>query len=78
MLFRSIGAYTSAILTTQFGLNPWLALALGAPLAAGIAGIVGIPLLKLEGHVLAVATLALAIVIYTLMEIGRASCRERV
>ena len=64
--FFGIGAFTSAVLTTKLGFNPWLALVLGPLLAASIAGIVGIPLLKLEGHVLAVATLALSIVIYTL------------
>ena len=64
--FFGIGGYTSAILTTQFSFNPWLALVLGALLAVGVAGIIGIPLLKLEGHVLAVSTLALSIVVYTL------------
>ena len=63
--FFGIGAYTSAILTTETGLNPWLAIAAGMFISAGVAGILGIPLLKLEGHVLAVATLALSIVIYT-------------
>lgn len=64
--FFGIGAYTSAILTTKYGFNPWLALVIGLPLAGSIAGMIGIPLLKLEGHVLAVATLALSIVVYTL------------
>lgn len=64
--FFGIGAFTSAILTTKFGFNPWLALVIGALIAASIAGIIGVPLLKLEGHVLAVATLALSIVVYTL------------
>ena len=63
--FFGIGAYVSAILTTQTALNPWLAMIVGVLLAAGVAGVIGIPLLKLEGHVLAVATLALSIVIYT-------------
>jgi branched-chain amino acid transport system permease protein len=64
--FFGIGAYTSGVLTTLTEINPWLALVLGAILAAALAGIIGIPLLKLEGHVLAVATMALSIVIYTL------------
>ena len=64
--FFGIGAYASAILTTQFGFNPWLPLVLGTLIAASVAGIIGIPLLKLEGHVLAVATLALSIIVYTL------------
>ena len=64
--FFGIGAYTSSVLTTEWALNPWLALIAGMILAALIAGVIGIPLLKLEGHVLAVATLALSIVIYTI------------
>lgn len=64
--FFGIGAYTSAVLTTNFEINPWLAILAGILLNAGVAGVIGIPLLKLEGHVLAVATLALSIVIYTI------------
>jgi branched-chain amino acid transport system permease protein len=64
--FVGIGAFSSAILTTRFYMNPWLAMAIGVVLAMLIAAVIGIPLLKLEGHVLAVATLALSIVIYTL------------
>lgn len=64
--FFGIGAYTSAILTTEANLNPWLALIAGAVICATTAGVLGTPLLKLEGHVLAVATMALSIVIYTL------------
>jgi branched-chain amino acid transport system permease protein len=64
--FFGIGAYTSAILTTLTEIDPWLALVAGAVIASGTAGVLGVPLLKLEGHVLAVATMALSIVIYTL------------
>lgn len=64
--FFGIGAFATAVLTTKLDFNPWLALIIGILIAMGIAGIVGVPLLKLEGHVLAVATLALSIVIYTL------------
>ena len=64
--FFGIGAFASAILTTKADLNPWLALLIGILIAMAIAGIIGIPLLKLEGHILAVATLSLSIVVYTL------------
>ncbi len=64
--FFGIGAYASAILTTKADFNPWLALIIGILLAISIAGVIGVPLLKLEGHVLAVATLAFAIVVYDL------------
>ena len=63
--FFGIGAYASAILTTSAGLNPWPAMGLGIVVSTLVAGLVGIPLLRLEGHVLAVATLALSIVVNT-------------
>lgn len=56
----AIGAYTSAVLATKFGLPFWLALP-GAMLVTGAAGaIVGIPSFRLEGAYLALATLGLA------------------
>ncbi|MGD9364959.1 MAG: branched-chain amino acid ABC transporter permease [Desulfobacteraceae bacterium] len=61
--FYGIGAYTSGILTTKFGLNPWLCMAAGALLASVVAVAVGAPSLKLKGHYLAMATLAFGIII---------------
>lgn len=56
----AIGAYTSAVLTTKFGVPFWLALP-GAMLVTALAGaIVGIPSFRLEGAYLALATLGLA------------------
>ena len=55
--FYACGAYTAGVLATQ-GCPGLLAL-LAAPLAAaGIAALVGVPLLTLRGHHLAFATLA--------------------
>lgn len=61
--FYGIGAYTSGILTTKFGLNPWLGMLLGGLLASAVAVAVGAPSLKLKGHYLAMATLAFGIII---------------
>lgn len=66
--FYGIGAYASAILTARYGLNPWLAMGLGALLSAMTAGLLGMVVLRLEGHLLAVATLAFSIVAYTVFE----------
>lgn len=56
----AIGAYSSAVLSTKFGLPFWLALP-SAILIAGAAGaVVGIPSFRLEGAYLALATLGLA------------------
>jgi branched-chain amino acid transport system permease protein len=64
--FFGVGAYSCAILTVTYHVNPWLAIVIGAVFAAILAVIVGMPLLRLEGHVLAVATLGVSIVMYTL------------
>lgn len=61
--FYGIGAYTSGILTTKFGLNPWFCMAAGALLASVVAVAVGAPSLRLKGHYLAMATLAFGIII---------------
>jgi branched-chain amino acid transport system permease protein len=56
----AIGAYTSAVFSTQLGLPFWLALP-AAMLVTGLAGaLVGIPSFRLEGAYLALATLGLA------------------
>jgi branched-chain amino acid transport system permease protein len=56
----AIGAYSSAVLSTKFGLPFWFALPL-ATLATGLVGaIVGVPSFRLEGAYLALATLGLA------------------
>ncbi len=65
--FVGIGAYGSAILTTRLGFNPWVAMAVAAILAAAIAGLVGIPTLKLKGYYLAMATLGINEIIYILL-----------
>jgi branched-chain amino acid transport system permease protein len=65
--FVGIGAYGAAILTTRLGVNPWLAMASAALLAAVIAGLVGMPTLKLKGHYLAMATLGINEIVYILL-----------
>jgi branched-chain amino acid transport system permease protein len=62
--FYGIGAYTSAILTVNYGLNPWLCMVMGMIVSAVIAVLVGAPSLKLRGHYLAMATLAFGIIVY--------------
>jgi len=65
--FVGIGAYGGAILTTRLGFNPWLAMALAAIVAAIIAGLVGMPTLRLKGHYLAMGTLGINEIIYILL-----------
>ena len=76
--FFLIGAYTSAVLTVGIdpakrfvdpgaGIDPLLAV-LAAPVLTGIvAAAIGVPLLRLRGHYLAFATLALSLIAYGLL-----------
>ena len=62
--FFGLGAYISGILTATHSINPWLAMAIAAAIVTLLALLVGLPILKLKGHYLAMATLGLGIIIY--------------
>jgi len=55
--FFGMGAYTTAILTTRYGLPTFVAFWASAGVAALIAYFIGRPILKLKGYFLALATL---------------------
>lgn len=65
--FFALGAYGSALLSGEAGINPWLSLLLAVLAAALIALLVGIPTLRLHGHYLAMATLGFNLVIYLVL-----------
>ncbi len=65
--FFGLGAYGSAIATVNFELNPWLAMLLVAVIVALVALLVGVPILRLSGHYLAMATLGLNFVLFTIL-----------
>jgi branched-chain amino acid transport system permease protein len=60
--FFGIGAYTTGLLMIN-GMSFFVAAPIGGLLAAGIGGLIGVPILRLRGHYFAVATFALAEVI---------------
>ena len=65
--FMAVGAYTSAILTSNFGM-PFIVGIIGAALIATVAGgLIGIPTLRLKGDYLAIATLGFGEIIKTLL-----------
>jgi branched-chain amino acid transport system permease protein len=80
--FYGLGAYSSAILTTLATRQdllpvvsrawwwPWLAIVTGMVLTGGFAYLIGKPILKLRGNHLAMATLGVGIVLYTLAREG--------
>ncbi|HEX76575.1 MAG TPA: branched-chain amino acid ABC transporter permease [Dehalococcoidia bacterium] len=63
--FIGVGAYSTAVLILQLGLNHWWALLL-APIMTGLVGMVfGLPSLRLKGFYLAMATLAAQFILTT-------------
>ncbi|MCK4452430.1 MAG: branched-chain amino acid ABC transporter permease, partial [Anaerolineae bacterium] len=64
--FYGLGAYTSAIATTKYGLSPWLGLPLSMALTGGVAFVIARPIFKLKGNYLAMATLGFGYIIYIL------------
>ena len=62
--FFAIGAYVSGVLTATHGVNGWLALALAVAAGALTAFAVGLPIFRLSGLLLAMATLGFGIIVY--------------
>jgi len=81
--FYGIGAYVSAILSTMARRHdllpgiadtwwwPWLAILVAMLVTAGFAYLIGKPILRLRGNYLAMATLGLGVVMYTIFREGR-------
>ncbi|GLS33625.1 branched-chain amino acid transport system permease protein [Mesorhizobium albiziae] len=61
--FAGIGAYTCALAPIYLGLHPALAMLLGTVISAGIAWLIGGPILRLKGYYLGVATLGFGILV---------------
>jgi len=68
--FMAVGAYTSAILTSTYGVPFWIALPLAGVMAAAIGMIFGLPSLRIKGFYLVLATIAAQfIIIYIIMHV---------
>ena len=61
--FIAVGAYTQALLVGKAGWNPLLAAPVAVIASMLVALLVGLPLLRLRGHFLALATLGLGIIV---------------
>ncbi|HRI17053.1 MAG TPA: branched-chain amino acid ABC transporter permease, partial [Burkholderiaceae bacterium] len=64
--FVGIAAYTTAVLTVQAELSPWIGLAVCLALVGAAALLLGAVTLRLSGHYLSIATIAWGIAIYHL------------
>jgi branched-chain amino acid transport system permease protein len=62
--FAALSGYTSAVLTATYYWEPIAAFAVGLGLALLVALVVGWPTLRLKGHYLAMATLAIGLIVY--------------
>ncbi len=65
--FVGIGAYSTAWLTLNAGMSPWLALLIGLGLTAVSALVLGWITLRMSGHYLPLATLGWGLALYYLM-----------
>ncbi len=65
--FFGLGAYGSAIATVTYNLPPWPAMLMVALLVALVALIIGVPILRLSGHYLAMATLGFNFVVHSVL-----------
>ena len=62
--FAALSGYASAVLTATYYWDPLPAFAVGLGLALLVALVVGWPSLRLKGHYLAMATLAIGLIVY--------------
>ena len=58
--FCGFGAYTTAVLTTTYGLSPWLTLPLSLIVSGLVAVFLGLITVRLSGHYLPLGTIAWA------------------
>jgi branched-chain amino acid transport system permease protein len=65
--FVGIGAYTTAWLTVNAGVSPWLTLLIGLAITGGSALLLALVTLRMSGHYLPLATIAWGLSLYYLM-----------
>ncbi|WP_247350311.1 ABC transporter permease subunit [Ralstonia pseudosolanacearum] len=56
--FVGLGAYSTAYLSTQYGLSPWIGLLAGLAITAASAYVIGLITMRMSGHYLPLATIA--------------------
>ena len=65
--FVGLGAYTTAVLTTQYGWSPWLTLIVALAITLTVGYLLGLITLSMGGHYLPLATIAWGMSLYFLM-----------
>ena len=64
--FCGFGAYTTAVLSTAYGVSPWLTLPLSLLVSGGAAVFLGLVTVRLSGHYLPLGTIAWGIGLFYL------------
>ncbi|MDO8398766.1 MAG: branched-chain amino acid ABC transporter ATP-binding protein/permease [Bradyrhizobium sp.] len=64
--FCGFGAYTTAVLSTAYGMSPWLTLPLSLLVSGGAAVLLGLVTVRLSGHYLPLGTIAWGIGLFYL------------
>ncbi|MGJ4943821.1 branched-chain amino acid ABC transporter permease [Bradyrhizobium sp. HKCCYLS1011] len=59
-LYFGLGAYTTALLYTKFGVLPWFGMLAGGLISALVAMLLGYPCFRLRGHYFVIATIVIA------------------
>ncbi len=59
-VFIGIGAYSSTILSLQYGVSPWIGMMIGGAIAIVAGVLIGLPTFKMRGAYFALATIAFA------------------
>jgi branched-chain amino acid transport system permease protein len=59
-VFVGIGAYTSTVLTLQYGVSPWIGMLVGGVLAAAVGVVIGLPTFRMRGAYFCLCTIAFA------------------
>ncbi|HHX44243.1 MAG TPA: branched-chain amino acid ABC transporter permease [Chloroflexi bacterium] len=70
--FFGLGAYASAVLTTRLSWSPWIAMVVAAGGTGLVAYAIGIPIFRLRGHYLSMATLGFGAIVRIVMNEWRA------
>jgi branched-chain amino acid transport system permease protein len=68
--FFVVGAYAAGILASQHGVSPWLAMPAGGLVAAVVAAVLALPVLRVRGDYVALITYALALLLPTIIVQG--------
>jgi ABC-type branched-subunit amino acid transport system ATPase component/ABC-type branched-subunit amino acid transport system permease subunit len=61
--FMGLGAYTTAILTLRLHVSPWWMMPLGGVVAALVAGVLGIVIMRTRGHSFVIITIAFLLIL---------------